>query len=221
MVADKNKAYIDLSFEYFLDYMSRDNHAEEKLNSNKLTSDEIINRIKASTAVFDDNRGDIESGERSINWYSFNRILINLIRRSSLAEGDRWSKEKFKRCRRRNKISVYLINHSGKKATDISTHFKMELIDFLIYSNTCEQGYVLGNKKFVSEYKVFGFVAKMFWALGLETSTWINSLKDLDDNDKLSTITDKLRANFGNYERGSIAGFPTSTRLSSMRKVQP
>lgn len=221
MVANEMRPYLDLTIEDFHDYQFADDHMQNSLQSNNLQRCEIEKRINRTLDVFESNVQLLESSNRIINWDSFNRLIINLVRRSSVAEQDRWKKDKFKRHRRRKKILHFISDYTGKKATDISTHLKMEIIDFLIYGNSNEMGYVLGCDKFISEYKAFCFMGKILWALGLEKSSSINTEDDLELHDNLVEITDRLRVNYLNYNRGSIAGFSTSAKISSTRRSQP
>lgn len=223
MVASKNYAYLDLISEDFKGIVFSKEHPESSLNAEEILTIEenIKKRINSAMDIFDANVNVLESEKRIIDWDSFNRMLVILIRRSSVKAQDDWKKDKFKRHRERKKYIAFFKDYNGKKSSDIPTHLKMELIDFLVYGKSVELGYVLGSEKFISEYKAINFLAKLFWALGLDQSPFVSKIDDLDNNDNLAPITERLRINFTNYVRGSTAGFPISAKISSIKRSQP
>lgn len=187
--------------EYKLDLIAED------FNSYNLSSVEINKRINDVKNVFHELKYNIEVNGRNVSWPSFNKLLIDYIRRSSAVAREEWCTDKYIRFEAREKIRDYLINYTGTRATDISSHLKMQMIDFLVYGESFEGGYTFSaeNKEFIKRAVAYHFLAEVICKSGVE---------------KLIT-TEQLRVSFSKYRRGSIQGFSPKVRISSMRLIGP
>lgn len=191
------------SEEYELDLIAED------FSLYNLPSIEINKRIKDTKDIFRELKHNIEVNGRKVSWPSFNKLLVEYIRRSSAVVREQWNiTDKFIRFEEREKKRNYLINYTGTRATDISSHLKMQMIDFLIYSEGFEGGYTFSvkNKKFIIRRAVaYHFLAEVICKSGVERHI----------------TTEQLRVSFSKYKRGSIQGFSPKVRISSMRLIGP
>lgn len=188
---------VDKSFE--LDLIPED------FKQYNFSSDEVNKVIRTIRTKFNEHRHNIEENNRIIHWQSFNKILIDFIRRSSEKACENWRKERDKRFRLRQKHKEYLIGGKKGKATDIPTQLKMQMLDFLIYGESFEWGYLLKDEPFIKDYKAYDFLAEIIWAINVEKTL----------------TTENLRGNFNKYKRGSVPGFSPGVRISSMMKSYP
>lgn len=205
------------SFKEFVNYQQKNKSI--CIPSNNWSDAKIDSHIHSANNFFNKHYRLFESDQREINWESFNKLLIKIIRCSSIASKEIRFIETTPRSRERVPV-LKAIGYKNQRGTDPLSQYKIQALIFLIFSKKNNLGYVITNTKYVSNFVAIKFLAGLLIELGLEEIHQHENF-DSENNDDIELITNKYKIALKNLAPNTLEGFPKGVKINSANNAYP